>query len=382
MSDKKIKVINKKRKKRVQKIKRSITMMVISGVIVGLMVYIPVNIKENNLMVGKASASEKFNEDRAVLETFNKLIEDNKSIYAEEEIMVEINNKIEEGLQELDNGVTDNFKMLVDKLSSLILNVSAENHSELEVEFNKLNEDELNGFSVEESEKVNNLMNEYNLLIQNQSYGEAKVVLEGIASYIQEVKKLVEIRITKEVYEKKSSEDASNREATYINGILLVNKKNGLSSSFGNGENPDARAAFEEMKRDAAKDGIYIEAFSTYRSYWKQDGLYWDYVSSFGKESTDTFSAKAGFSEHQTGLGFDIGGPDKSLWAEQGFQYTEEAEWLKNNCNKYGFILRYPEGKEWKTGFVYESWHFRYLGKEHSKNFENNNLTLEEYLGQ
>ncbi|MGL5087439.1 MAG: M15 family metallopeptidase, partial [Clostridium sp.] len=204
---------------------------------------------------------------------------------------------------------------------------------------------------------------------------------EEINNYINEVKKSVESRTTKAEYERKSSEDASSRKPTYINGILLVNKKNGLPESFGGAEDPQARSAFEEMKKDAAKEGLYLNAFSTFRSYWTQDRLYWNYVSSFGQEPTDTFSARAGFSEHQTGLGFDIGGEDRSLWAEHGFKDTAEAQWLKNNCYKYGFILRYPEGKEWKTGFVYESWHFRYIGKEHSKNFDNNNLTLEEYLG-
>lgn len=356
--------------------------IIIVGVIVGVIVYIPVNIRANNLAESEVGASGKFNEDRSVLETFNILIEDSKSIYASEEKTIEINSEIEEGLVELEKGVTEKFKSVVDNLNSLIAGISAENHTELEGLFSKINENELTGFTNKEVEKVNALMAEYNLLIENKDYIEAKRALEDINIHIEEVKKLMEIRTTKEIYEKKSSEDASSREATYINGILLVNKRNGLPDSFGNGVDSEASSAFEEMKKAAEKDGLYINAFSTYRSYWKQDGLYWDYVSNFGKESTDTFSARAGFSEHQTGLGFDIGGPDRALWAEQDFQYTEEAKWLKDNCHKYGFILRYPEGKEWKTGFVYESWHFRYLGKEHSKNFENNNLTLEEYLGQ
>ncbi|SDO83625.1 M15 family metallopeptidase [Clostridium gasigenes] len=381
MNKKKNQKINIKRIKRIRRIKKSIITMVLLGVVLGLMAYIPINIKKKALIARDVVASEKFKDDINVLGTFNRLREDNKSIYASDEVSIKINSEIEEILEELKNGVTDKVKELVDNLNSLLVDVSAGNHSELEQLFNKLNEDKMTGFTQEEVKKVNTLMDEYNLLIKEQKYSEAKVDLEDINTYVKEVKKIVETRITKEEYDKKSTEDEKSRKATYINGILLVNKKNGLPDSFGDAEDPKAREAFEEMKKAAGKDGLYINAFSTYRSFWTQNRLYWNYVASFGQEPTDTFSARAGFSEHQTGLGFDVGGADRSLWANQEFQYTAEAEWLKNNCYKYGFILRYPEGKEWKTGFVYESWHFRYLGEEHSKNFNNNNLTLEEYLG-
>lgn len=381
MNKKKAQKINIKRRRRIKRIRKSIITMILLGVVLGLMVYIPINIKEKNLIASEVVASEKFKDDINVLETFNRLREDSKSIYASDEVIIKINSKIEEILEELKNGGADKFKELVDNLNSLIVDVSAGNHSELEDLFNQLNEDKMTGFAEAETKKVNTLMDEYKLLIKDKRYNEAKVNLENINTYVEEVKKVVEKRTTKAEYDKKSAEDENNRKATYINGILLVNKKNGLPNSFGKGENLEAREAFEEMKKVAEKDGLYINAFSTYRSFLTQDRLYWNYVASSGKESTDTFSARPGFSEHQTGLGFDIGGADKSFWANQEFQYTAEAEWLKNNCYKYGFILRYPEGKEWKTGFVYESWHFRYLGKEHSKNFNNNNLTLEEYLG-
>ena len=373
---------NKKRLQRINRIKKSIITMGIAGVILGLMIYIPINIKTNNLIEMENVAKEKFENDIKELETFARLKDDIKSVYASEDVSIKLNSKIEEISEELKNGVTDKFKELVDELSGLIVNVSVGNNTELENLFNRISDYNMIGFKNEETDKVNTLLNNYNSLIKEKNYSGAKDVLENTDKYIESVKKLVEIRTTKEVYEKKTSEEASKRIPTYINGILLVNKKNGLPDSFGSKEDPEARAAFEEMKKAAQKDGLYINAFSTFRSYWTQNRLYWNYVSSFGQDPTDTFSARAGFSEHQTGLGFDIGGADKSLWSEQGFKNTAEAEWLKNNCYKYGFILRYPEGKEWKTGFIYESWHFRYLGKEHSKNFNNNNLTLEEYLEQ
>ncbi|MGL5354848.1 MAG: D-alanyl-D-alanine carboxypeptidase family protein [Clostridium sp.] len=381
MDKKKNGVINIKKQKRIRKIKRSISAMVAGGIIIGVMVYVPINIKTKNLIESEAIAIENYNKDMKVLETFNRLKQESTSIYASDEVSLEIENKINDILKELKNGVTDKFAELVDNLNGLVSKVSAGNHTELEGLFNKLNEDKLTGFASDEVDKVNKLLDEYNSIIKSQRYSEARSLLDEINDYINEVKKMVESRTTKAEYERKSSEVASSRKPTYINGILLVNKKNGLPESFGGAEDPAARTAFEEMKKDAAKEGLYLNAFSTFRNYWTQDRLYWNYVASYGQEPTDTFSARAGFSEHQTGLGFDIGGADRSLWAEQGFKNTAEAKWLQENCYKYGFILRYPEGKEWKTGFIYESWHFRYIGKEHSKNFNNNNLTLEEYLG-
>lgn len=144
----------------------------------------------------------------------------------------------------------------------------------------------------------------------------------------------------------------------------------------------DAQTAFNHIKQDAAKEGISLYAFSTYRSYSYQYSLYWGYVKQYGQALTDTFSARPRYSEHQTGLGFDIGGSNQSLWAEDGFAYTTEAKWLANNVYKYGFILRYPKGKEHITGYKYEPWHFRYVGKYHTKKIYDSGLTLEEYLGE
>lgn len=381
MSTKKTKVINVKKQKRIRRIKRSISSMVAVGIIIGVVVYVPIKIKTKALIANEAIKSNNFRAEMEALESFNRLREEYSSVYASDDVKQEIDKNISETLSELKNGVTDKFKGLVDNLNGLISNISAGNHTELEASFNKINEEKFTGFSSDEVAKIDKLMAQYNEVIKSQNYNEARDLLEEINTYINDVKKIVESRTTKAEYERKSSEDASSRKPTYINGILLVNKKNGLPDSFGNAEDPKARAAFEEMKKDAAKEGIYINAFSTFRSYWTQNRLYWNYVASYGQEPTDTFSARAGFSEHQTGLGFDIGGADRSLWAEHGFKDTVEAKWLKENCYKYGFILRYPEGKEWKTGFVYESWHFRYIGKEHSKSFNNNDLTLEEYLG-
>ncbi|EQJ17380.1 D-alanyl-D-alanine carboxypeptidase family protein [Clostridioides difficile P68] len=165
-----------------------------------------------------------------------------------------------------------------------------------------------------------------------------------------------------------------------INNIIVANKKYSLPKDYSPQESSEARDAFYKMNKDAQKSGLNLKAFSTYRSYEYQDRLFKSYVKEHGEKEANRFSAKPGESEHQTGLAFDIGGDDQSCWANKKFNNTKEAKWLYENAYKYGFILRYPEGKEDITGYMYESWHYRYVGTEHSKNFAMNNLTLEEYL--
>lgn len=167
--------------------------------------------------------------------------------------------------------------------------------------------------------------------------------------------------------------------ATYIQGVLIVNKGYGLPSSYAPGENGEASSAYHAMRKAAANDGHSIKAYSTYRSYDYQKGLYNRYVAKDGKKNADTYSARPGHSEHQTGLAFDIG------WA--GMYYsstmgdTKEGKWMAENSYKYGFILRYPKGKSHITGYQYEPWHFRYLGKDMAEKVYHSGLTLDEYLG-
>ncbi|MCA1320260.1 D-alanyl-D-alanine carboxypeptidase family protein [Bacillus tianshenii] len=168
----------------------------------------------------------------------------------------------------------------------------------------------------------------------------------------------------------------------YINGILLVNKFHALPSDYAPGESATARSAFNSMKGAAKSAGLEIVATSTYRSYSTQRSLYDNYVKVYGKAKADTFSALPGHSEHQTGLAFDIGGKDSSHWAEDSFAYTAEGKWLARNAHHYGFIVRYPKGKEHITGYQYEPWHFRYVGVTNATNIFNSGLSLEEYLGE
>ena len=164
----------------------------------------------------------------------------------------------------------------------------------------------------------------------------------------------------------------------YINNILVVNKTyslpptynpGGLTSTFNN--------AFSSMSQDASNQGINLKVISGFRSYATQTRLYNNYVSRDGRAAADRYSARAGHSEHQTGLAADI----NSL--SQDFINTKEGQWLNNNMHKYGFILRYPRGKESITGYMYEPWHIRFVGTNLSNSLYNNGnwITLEEYLG-
>jgi len=170
-------------------------------------------------------------------------------------------------------------------------------------------------------------------------------------------------------------------EPTYINGIMIVNKKYPLPSTYNKGEDPVAKAALVSMLEAGKAAGFDYNAFSGFRSYEYQTTLYNRYVNRDGKEAADRYSARPGYSEHQTGLAFDIGENGRQdLWLTEQFGETPAGQWLMNNAHLYGFILRYPQGKEHITGFMYESWHYRYVGVEHATAIFNAKTTLEEYL--
>ncbi len=162
---------------------------------------------------------------------------------------------------------------------------------------------------------------------------------------------------------------------TYIDGVIIANKTYNLPSDYDPGVNDDAAKAFELMAANAEKDGITLKIVSGYRSYDLQSRIYSSYVKERGQEETDKVSARPGHSEHQTGFAFDINSTDSS------FIDTPEAEWLDENCYKYGFIIRYPDEKLDITGYSYEPWHIRYVGKDYAEKLYKLGLTLEEYFG-
>lgn len=138
----------------------------------------------------------------------------------------------------------------------------------------------------------------------------------------------------------------------------------------------EAKEAFEKMANAAKEQGYTIRVISAYRSYDYQKGLYDNYVQKDGVKLADTYSARPGFSEHQTGLVVDI---DNGKVDFNNFENTKEFNWMKENAHIYGFILRYPKDKENITGYDYESWHYRYVGKDIATFIKENNLTFDEY---
>ncbi len=161
---------------------------------------------------------------------------------------------------------------------------------------------------------------------------------------------------------------------TYVDGILVANKSYSLPEDYDPGMLPVTKDAFERLCQDAAAAGLNIYEGSGYRTYAFQVEVYQSMIDAYGKEYTDAVSARPGHSEHQTGYTVDCNTIDDA------FGETAEGEWLAKHCWEYGFIIRYPEGKEAITGYDYESWHIRYVGVEHAKTIWEQGLTLEEYL--
>ena len=138
----------------------------------------------------------------------------------------------------------------------------------------------------------------------------------------------------------------------------------------------EAKYQFEKMARDAKDNNLTIIAVSAFRDYNYQEKLFNNYVKNKGEYYALLCSAKAGHSEHQTGLSVDI---SDSTYDYDNFEYTKEFKWVSKNAHKYGFILRYPKAKYHITGFKYEPWHYRYVGIDIASTIYQKKITLEEY---
>lgn len=172
-----------------------------------------------------------------------------------------------------------------------------------------------------------------------------------------------------------SGGQTSSNGLTYVKGVLVVNKKYSVPETYNPGVNAEAYKALQNLQAAAKAEGYSLPLRSGFRSYNTQKTLYNSYVKRYGQAATDTFSAKPGHSEHQTGLAFDVGAVDDN------FGNTPAGQWLAQNCHTYGFIIRYPKGKQSITGYKYEPWHIRYLGVSTATSVYNSGLCLEEYLG-
>ena len=174
--------------------------------------------------------------------------------------------------------------------------------------------------------------------------------------------------------------------------LMLVNKFNYLKDTYepneitnislsysysGNKVSKETNDAYIKMAQAAKKEGITLLANSTYRTYKRQEEIYKDFYYSKGISYADSYAARAGHSEHQTGLALDIFTSGTSTTSN--FEESDAFKWLSINAHKYGFILRYPKDKEYLTGYNYESWHYRYLGVETATKVYNEDITYDEY---
>lgn len=142
----------------------------------------------------------------------------------------------------------------------------------------------------------------------------------------------------------------------------------------------EAADALKEMFTVAKESGIHLYARSGYRSYQTQVYLFNSYAEQHGEEAANRFSAQPGHSEHQTGLVMDVTSESVNFQLEEAFGETEEGKWLSDHAHEFGFIIRYPEGMEEITGYVYEPWHIRYLGVDLATRVYESGLTYEEFL--
>ena len=178
----------------------------------------------------------------------------------------------------------------------------------------------------------------------------------------------------------------TNTKETKDKGILtIVNKYNWVARDYIPSNlitinnlsiNKEAYDNFIKMKQAINKENLNIRIISAYRSYNYQENLYNNYLKYESRSIVDTYSARPGYSEHHTGLAIDI---DNGKQGYNNFYLTKEFQWMQVNAHKYGFILRYPKDKENITGYSYEPWHYRYVGKDVAEYIKKHNSTFEEY---
>ena len=207
-------------------------------------------------------------------------------------------------------------------------------------------------------------------------------------SATSEAKSSTEQKTVEEGTAGSESQEASQKKAEVVNKgdhysiqgkydeIVVANKHYPMSKDYNPGENPTAKAELLKLIAAMQQAGFPIsDNYSGFRSYETQTQLYQNYVDKDGKAEADRYSARPGYSEHQTGLAFDLIGTNGDLVTEE-----KAAQWLLDHAADYGFVVRYLKGKEKETGYMAEEWHLRYVGKE-AKEIAASGLSLEEYYG-
>lgn len=199
---------------------------------------------------------------------------------------------------------------------------------------------------------------------------------------------IVNVHADKDWYDNKTVKETDLSKGN----LILVNKFNYLKNDFepneitdidinysyaNNRTSKETNDAYIEMAKAAKKDNIILLVNSSYRTYERQEQIYKEFYYSKGISYADAYAARAGYSEHQTGLAIDIFTSGRSTTSD--FEESDAFKWLSVNAHKYGFILRYPKDKEYLTGYNYESWHYRYLGIDTATKVYNSGLTYDEY---
>ncbi len=204
---------------------------------------------------------------------------------------------------------------------------------------------------------------------------------------LDKVISIVNVGADHEWYDEKFIKDADQTQGT----LILINKFNhidkkytpkniiAISNQYAYGNNSITEEAFKNFKEmfyAAKKEDLTLIITSSYRDYETQDKLWNQYSNAYGDEYADSVSARAGYSEHQSGYALDIVTYNSVM---NDFEETDEFKWLQKHAHEYGFILRYPKGKEYLTGYDYESWHYRYVGKDAAKSIKEKGITFDEY---
>lgn len=214
--------------------------------------------------------------------------------------------------------------------------------------------------------------------------GDYRMMIIASDTYGNNIEKECIVRVQYEKETSSPNKSAENEEGQsvvssdpyYVQGIMVVKKKHGLPANYAPQENAEAGAKIRQLIADMQRQGYAISSsYSGYRSYTYQSSLYNNYVNSYGQAQADRFSARPGYSEHQTGMAFDLKHSNGTL-----VETTPEVNWIAAHAHEYGFIVRYPSGKESATGYMPEPWHLRYVGDQASAIYASG-LTLEEYLG-
>lgn len=274
------------------------------------------------------------------------------------------------------NSIVDNKGNDDDKVNKKLKELGYSNSDIAKIEKNlssdvidKINEkyDDLASFSSVKYFHIENI-DRYQNLSDNSSYEAEEVVMR------------VNTQIDRDFYTDVKIVDDPDDPFVLVNKYYEVPQDYEPSDlvSVGNGQKMRSEAAehVNKLLKDINADGLYLQAQSGFRSIDLQTRLYNNYVARDGVEEADTYSARPGSSEHHTGLAIDLS-HDGTL--EETFEDTKQFEWLDKNAHKYGLILRYPKDKVYMTGYMYEPWHYRYVGVEVATLIKNEGITYEEY---